>query len=132
MLSHLPCLPNPNPQAENDNNQMLMSQPTNATKLLRMTVMMGLMMLPLLWRRQMKQGKEGRRGRRGRKLGPRGRTSIYFIFLNFVSSHSLTTSSRKTWADRQQEDQIENAKGTPARLQPYVFFLFHFFQFKQM
>jgi hypothetical protein len=60
---------------------MLMSQPTNATKPLRMTVMMGLMMLPLLWRRQMKQGKEGRRARRARKLGPRGRTSIILFFL---------------------------------------------------
>jgi hypothetical protein len=77
-------------------------------------------------------GKGGKKGKKGKKTWAKGKNKYYFIFLSFVSSHSLTTSSRKTWADRQQEDQIENAKGTPARLQPCVFFLFNFIQFKQM
>ena len=34
-----------------------------------------------------------------------------------------TTSSRKTWAERQDEDEVENAKGIPARLTGYVFFI---------
>jgi len=132
LLHCLFCLPNPSPQAGSDNSPMLMSQLPNATRLLGVTVMLGmtvmlplmilpLMMQPLLWRKQMMQRKEGRRGRRGRKLGQRGKTCIYFIFLIFFSFSFLTTCSRKTWADRQHEDKIENAKGTPACLQPCVF-----------
>ena len=34
-----------------------------------------------------------------------------------------TTSSRKTWAERQDEDEVENAKGIPAHLMGYVFFI---------
>ena len=34
-----------------------------------------------------------------------------------------TTSSRKTWAERQDEDEVENAKRIPARLTGYVFFI---------
>jgi hypothetical protein len=64
---------------------------------------------------------ERKEGRRGRKLGPREKTGIYSLSLSFVFFNSLTTCSRKTLADRQHEDKIENAKGTPARLQPCVF-----------
>ena len=89
-----------------------MSQSPSATRLLGMRVMK-----VLLWRGQMMQRKKGIRGRKGRKLGPRGKRSIYFIFVSFVSFSSLTTYSRKTWADCQHEDNIDNAKGTPAHLQ---------------
>ncbi|KIJ99616.1 hypothetical protein K443DRAFT_8260 [Laccaria amethystina LaAM-08-1] len=40
----------------------------------------------------------GKGGKKGKKTGAKGK-------------------NKKTWADCQQEDQIENAKGTPARLQ---------------
>ena len=65
--------------------------------------------------------KGGKKGKKGKKTGTKGKTCIYFIFLIFFSFSSLTTCSRKMWADCQHEDKIENAKGTPAHLQPCVF-----------
>ena len=64
--------------------------------------------------------KEGNKGKKGKKTGAKGKKK-YLFFVCFVSFSSLTTYSRKTWADRQHEDNIENAKGTPAHLQPCVF-----------
>ena len=34
-----------------------------------------------------------------------------------------TASSRKTWAERQDEDEVKNAKGIPAHLKGYMFFI---------
>ncbi|EDR13066.1 uncharacterized protein LACBIDRAFT_322487 [Laccaria bicolor S238N-H82] len=56
--------------------------------------------------------KGGKKGKKGRKTGERKKTGAK------GKNTSLTTCSRKTWADRQHEDTIENAKGTPAHLQP--------------
>jgi hypothetical protein len=74
----------------------------------------------------MKQGKEERRGKKLRKLGPREKPRICFIFPTLFSFNSLITFRRKMWADRQHEDEIENAKGTPAHLQPCVFYFLLF------
>ena len=65
--------------------------------------------------------KGGKKGKKAKKTGTKGKNMYLFYFLTSVPFNSLTTSSRKTWADRQQEDEIENVKGTPARLQPCVF-----------
>ena len=65
----------------------------------------------------MKGRKEGRRGRKQRKLGEKAKTRIYsFIYLFIFYLIISTTSSRKTWAERQDEDEVENAKGMPARI----------------
>ena len=49
-----------------------------------------------------------------------GKKEVFFL-VSFVSFSSLTTYSRKTRADWQHEDNVENAKGTPTQLQPCVF-----------
>ncbi|KIJ89984.1 hypothetical protein K443DRAFT_15618 [Laccaria amethystina LaAM-08-1] len=53
-------------------------------------------------------GKGGKKGKKAKKTGAKGKTM------------------RKVWADRQHEDEIENAKGTPAHLQPCVFYFLLF------
>ena len=75
-------------RAENGKIWMWMSRPANETRGQLMTAMMLLLMLPLLWRRQMMDRKEGRKERRGReqrKWGEKGKTSIYFIFFILFS-----------------------------------------------
>ena len=65
--------------------------------------------------------KEGKKGKKGKKTGAKGKQKYVFYFCQLCPFSSLTTYSRKTWADRQHEDNVENAKGTPAHLQLCVF-----------
>ena len=58
--------------------------------------------------------KEGKKGKKGKK-------TYLFYFWSALSLSAHSTYSRKTWADRQHEDNVENAKGTPTQLQPCVF-----------
>ena len=69
----------------------------------------------------MHRKKGGKSKKKGKKTGGKAKKTYLFYFLIFIFYFNTpTTSSRKTWADRQDEDDIENAKGTPTRLQPYV------------
>jgi len=70
----------------------------------------------------MKARKEGRRERKQRKPGEKAKTRIYLFIIIFYLIISIT-SSRKTWAERQDEDEVENTKGIPAQLKGYLFFI---------
>ena len=66
--------------------------------------------------------KGGRKAKKAKKTGKK-RYLILFFLSNF-HSNIYTTRSKKTWADRQREDDKEKAKGSPARLQPYILLQF--------
>jgi hypothetical protein len=60
--------------------------------------------------------KGSRKAKRVKKAGKK-RYLIHF-FKSFFDFKISTTPSKKTWADRQREDETEKAKGSPAHLQP--------------
>lgn len=62
--------------------------------------------------------KGGKKGKKAKKTGKKGKNTYLFFFIIVSYPITSTTSSRKTWAERQHEDEIENAKGTPAKLTP--------------
>jgi len=67
--------------------------------------------------------KGGKKGKKAKKTGGKGKNMYLSFFI--IISYLITsiTSSRKTWAERQDEDEVENAKGIPAHIKPYVFFI---------
>ena len=64
--------------------------------------------------------KGGKKGKKSKKSKGKGKNKYLCFFLIIYYFNALSTSSRKTWADCQDEDEIENAKGTPTHLQPCV------------
>jgi len=68
--------------------------------------------------------KGGKKGKKAKKTGGKGKNTYLSLFIIIFYLIISITSSRKTWAERQDEDEVENAKGIPARLKPYAFFIF--------
>jgi hypothetical protein len=69
--------------------------------------------------------KGGRKAKKAKKTGKkRYLICFFYAFFNF---NIFATSSKKTWTDRQREDEAEKAKGSPIHLQPYVPLPFIFF-----
>jgi hypothetical protein len=58
-------------------------------------------------------------GRKAKKAKKTGKNRYLICFFNaFFNFNIFTTSSKKTWTDRQREDETEKAKGSPIHLQP--------------
>jgi hypothetical protein len=68
--------------------------------------------------------KEGKKRKKAKKTGGKGKNMYLFFFIIIFYLITSTSSSRKTWAERQHEDELENAKGAPPKPKTYVSFIF--------
>ena len=66
--------------------------------------------------------KGGKKGKKAKKTGGKGKNTYLSFFIIIFYLITSITSSRKTWAEHWEEDEVENAKGIPAHLKGYVFF----------
>ena len=72
--------------------------------------------IAIVMEEQIEAMKGGKKGKKAKKTGGNGKNMYLSFFIIIFYLITSITSSRKTWAECWEEDEVENAKGIPAHL----------------